>query len=296
MPMVGASVFAAVADYVPAPDRARVTGYVTTAAPIAFLFSMSLGVLLGGLLAWQIPILALAAVALGLGCCALALPPTRPEAMSKGPVTAQTYRERLLSLSLESGTRLLLMSYFCWSAAVYVFLGLYPSWTVQHGLARHGPGAIGTMLFLGEVGGLLGAVLSGTLSRRFRHPLIPCAIAAFGAAAIVLVVPFGVGSLVFQAISYAIFAFGRDLMLALMLGSAMLLVAAAQRGSLNASLNALYQTGGTVGGMASAWLYAFRPDYLANAGVACALFAVSGAMLWSVTRIPAALRAARLES
>jgi hypothetical protein len=41
-------------------------------------------------------------------------------------------------------------------------------------------------------------------------------------------------------------------MMALMLGGAMLLVGAAQRGSLNTILNALYQTGAAVGGMASA--------------------------------------------
>ena len=43
MPMIGASVFAAVADYIPSPDRSRVAGYVTSAAPIAFLFSISMG-------------------------------------------------------------------------------------------------------------------------------------------------------------------------------------------------------------------------------------------------------------
>lgn len=38
-------------------------------------------------------------------------------------------------------------------------------------------------------------------------------------------------------------------MLALMLGDAMALVPASQRGSLNATLNAVYQTGATVGGL-----------------------------------------------
>src|SRR5260221_13558015 len=30
MPMIGASVFAAIADYIPSPDRSRVAGYVTS--------------------------------------------------------------------------------------------------------------------------------------------------------------------------------------------------------------------------------------------------------------------------
>ena len=285
MPMVGASVFAAIADYVPLDRRGRVTGYVTTAAPIAFLLSMSMGVWLAGLLAWQLPILVIAIVALGLAIAALALPPTPLEALATDRVTARTYRRRLLSLSLDAGTRLLLLSYFCWSAAVYVFLGLYPSWAVQQGLAGHGAATIGGMLFLGEIGGLFGAFFSGRLAKMVRHPMTLCAIAGISIAAVVLGIPFGAGSLPVQTVMYMGFAFGRDLMLALILGGAMLLVDAAQRGSLNAILNAIYQTGGTVGGMASAWLYALRPDFAANGVAACGLFAASGLMLWGITRI-----------
>jgi hypothetical protein len=58
-------------------------------------------------------------------------------------------------------------------------------------------------------------------------------------------------------------------------------VGAAQRGS----LNALYQAGAVVGGMASAWLYAFRADFMANSVVAAALLALSGSLLWNLTRI-----------
>ncbi len=285
MPMVGASVFAAVADYFPAGSRARVAGYVTSAAPIAFLFSMSLGVLLGGLFAWQVPLVLLAMTTLTLAGCAAALPPTRADALSRAPISARSYRDRLLSFSLDHPTRLLLLAYFFWAAAVFVFLGLYPTWIVQRGLSAHGVGAIGMMLFIGEIGGLFGALLSGTIAESFRHPLGLCAMAALGTAAMVLAMPFGGGSLPFQAVTYSIFAFGRDLMLALMLGGAMLLVPAAQRGSLNGMLNAVYQTGSTLGGMASAWLYAARSDFVANTVVAGGLFAGSAFLLWSITRL-----------
>jgi predicted MFS family arabinose efflux permease len=287
MPMIGASVFAAIADYIPAEDRPRIAGYVTSAAPVAFLCSMSMGVLLGGLLAWQVPLVLLAVIALALAACASALPPTPAEGLSSVPISARSYRDRLLSLSLDAGTRLLLLSYFCWAAGVFVFLGLYPSWVVQHGLAGYGAGAIGIMLFLGEIGGLLGALLSGRLSRVFWHPLGLCAIAALGTAAIVLVIPLGTGLQAFQAMAYGVFAFGRDLMLALILGGAMLLVPAAQRGSLNAMLNAIYQTGATLGGLASAWLYGFRSDFSANTVVACGLFVASAFLLWAITRLKA---------
>jgi predicted MFS family arabinose efflux permease len=285
MPMIGASVFAAIADYIPSADRSRVAGYVTSAAPIAFLCSISLGVLLGGLVSWQLPLIIFAAICLALAVSASALPPTSPQALSSAPISGRTYRERLLSLSLDAGTRLLLLAYVCWSAGMYVFLGLYPSWLVQHGLAEHGAGAIGLMLFLGEIGGLFGALLSGRLAELFRHPLTLCAAASLGIAMIVLVVPFGAANPVFQALAYGAFAFGRDLMLALMLGGAMLLVSASQRGSLNAMLNALYQTGATVGGLASAWLYGLRADFTANALVSSIVFAASALMLWSITRI-----------
>src|SRR5260221_14642736 len=148
---------------------------------------------------------------------------------------------------------------------MYVFLGLYPSWLVQHGLAGQGAGAIGVMLFLGEIGGLLGPLLSGRLAQLFRHALTLCAAASLAIAMIVLAIPFGSSLPLFQALAYGIFAFGRDLMLALILGGAMLLVSASQRGSLNAMLNAVYQTGATIGGLARAWLYGFRADFTANA-------------------------------
>jgi predicted MFS family arabinose efflux permease len=287
MPMVGASVFAAIADYIPAPDRARVAGYVTSAAPIAFLFSISMGLLLGGLLSWQIPLILFAAVCLALAIAASSLPPTDKHSLSSAPISARTYRERLLSLSLDAGTRRLLLSYLAWSAAMYVFLGLYPSWLVQRGLADQGVGAIGIMLFLGEMGGLVGALVSGWLAKCFRNPLTLCAAASLGIAIIVLAIPFGTSLPLVQALAYGGFAFGRDLMLALMLGGAMLLVSAAQRGSLNAVLNALYQTGATLGGMASAWLYAFREDFIANAIVSSALFLAAALMLWRITRLEA---------
>lgn len=285
MPMIGASIFAAMADYVPADRRARANGIVATAAPIAFLLSMSLGVVLGGLVSWQAPILLAAGLAgaVGLGAVAL-LPPTPREALLDGPITPATYRNRLLSLSLSADTRRLFLGYFGWSAAVFTFLGLYPGWIVQRGLPQDGPGMIGTLLLLGEVGGLLGAVLSARAARLVGRPLGACALAAFATAAVVAAVPLGAGSREFQALAYGGFAFGRDLMLALILGGAMLLVPAAQRGSLNAILNAIYQSGATAGGLASAFLYALRPDFAANAGASAALFVVSGFFLWRITR------------
>jgi predicted MFS family arabinose efflux permease len=292
MPMIGASVFAAIADYIPAPNRARIAGYVTSAAPIAFLVAMSMGVLLGGLLSWRLPLILLAAICLALAVAAWALPPTSPEALSSIPISGRSYRERLLSLSLDAGTRLLLPAYFCWSVGMFVFLGLYPSWLVQYGLAGQGAGTIGVMLLLGEIGGLLGALLSGRLAQFFRHPLTLCAAASLVISMIVLAIPFGTALPVFQAIAYAIFAFGRDLMLALILGGAMLLVSASRRGSLNATLNAVYQTGATLGGFASAWLYGFRADFAANAVVASAVFAASALMLWSITKMKAPARQA----
>jgi hypothetical protein len=72
-------------------------------------------------------------------------------------------------------------------------------------------------------------------------------------------------------------------MLALILGGAMMLVSAAQRGSLSAILNAIFQTGATVGGADSAWLYGASDTFAANAVTCCVLFAVSGMLLGSVS-------------
>ncbi len=106
------------------------------------------GCLARRLFAWQLPLILFAASCLALAALASALPPTAPEVLSSAPISARTYRDRLLSLTSVAGTRLLLLSYLCWSAGMYIFRGLYPSWLVQHGLADAGVGAIGVMLFL----------------------------------------------------------------------------------------------------------------------------------------------------
>jgi predicted MFS family arabinose efflux permease len=282
MPMVGASVFAAIADYVPPQDRARVTGYVTTAAPVAFLLSMSMGMLLGGLLAWQVPLIMIAFFAGALAISAARLPPTSASALANAPVTAQTYLARLRSLSGGRETQLVFLAYLSWSAAVFVFLGLYPTWIVQRGLVGHGSGSLGAMLFLGELGGLLGALLASRLAKLVIHPLSLCAMAAFVTAVVVFSVPLGHDIEAFQAAAYIGFAFGRDLMLALILGGAMHLIPASQRGSLNAVLNAIYQTGATVGALISAWLYEMRSTFMLNASVSGSLFVVCGFSLWLI--------------
>lgn len=55
-------------------------------------------------------------------------------------------------------------------------------------------------------------------------------------------------------------------------------------GSLNALLNATYQTGATAGASASAWLHGFRSDFVANTTAAGVLFVISGFNLWLIRR------------
>jgi hypothetical protein len=101
-------------------------------------------------------------------------------------------------------------------------------------------------------------------------------------AVVVFSVPLGHDIEAFQAAAYIGFAFGRDLMLALILGGAMHLIPASQRGSLNAVLNAIYQTGATVGALISAWLYEMRSTFMLNASVSGSLFVVCGFSLWLI--------------
>lgn len=286
MPMLGASVFSGIADYVPEPRRAHAVSRVTTGAPIAFLCSMSMGMVLGGLVSWRIPLAATAMIALGIAVAAWRLPPTPAEALSPHAPTLRLYASRFSSVSGGPAMRFLFLGYFGWSCGVFAFMGLYPSWVVQHGLAQQGPAVIGGLLFLGEIGGLLGVLLAGRIAHRHPRPILACALAAFAMAAVMLAVPFGHGLVVAQALGYGAFAFGRDLMTALVVGAAIQLVAPGQRGSLNAMLNAILQTGGALGGMAGAWLYAASPGFLANAGVAALMLVASGASLLQVGRQP----------
>jgi len=278
MPMIGASVFTAVSDYNPAEARARITGYVTSAAPVAMLLSLSLGVVSGGLLDWRVALAGLAAFAALLAVAAmLLLPPTPLALRATLPIGPATYRARLLSFSGGPDTRLVLLAYLAYSAAIFLFLGLYPAWILEGGGAT--PATVGAMLFVGGLGGVAGALLAGRLARCFRHPLGLCAVAAGATAAGALLTPLAGQGLIGQALIYGGFAFGRDLMLALMLGGAMLLVAPTERASLNAVLNALFQTGAAAGGMASAWLYAADSSYTTSAAAAAALLAAAALML-----------------
>jgi predicted MFS family arabinose efflux permease len=147
-----------------------------------------------------------------------------------------------------------------------------------------GVGTIGTVVFVGEIGGLFGALYSGRLAERFKNPLNLCAIASVAIAIAVLTMPFAKGLAVYQGIAYGVFAFGRDLMLSLILGDAMRFVSAAKRGSLNASLNAIYQTGGSIGGFTSARLYGISPSFIANTFVASLAFIAASFMLWRIAR------------
>lgn len=284
MPMIGASIFAALADYVPEPERARAAGYVTTAAPIAFLCSLSMGVVVGGLVSWQVTVIGLAAVCAALAGLTLTFAATPPGSLSASKISWAMYKERLTSLSASPGTRPLMASYFCWAVGVYVFLGLYPSWLVQHGLSSFGVDTVGAVIFIGEVGGLFGAMLSARLARRFNNPLRLCACASIGIALVIQVIPWGEGYPVAQGAAYMAFAFGRDLMLALILGDAMRLVGASRRGSLNSSLNAVYQTGGALGGLFSAWLYGLNAGYFANVLAASLAFVASAWLLHGLSR------------
>jgi predicted MFS family arabinose efflux permease len=282
MPMLGASVFAAVADYVPGPDRARISGLVATAAPMAFLLAMSLGVLSGGYVGWQLPLLLIAAVTAVVAAGAWRLPPTPRGARAEGPVTWRVYRARFLAFSLGGSTRLLLLAFFAWGMAMFVFLGMYPAWVLQRGLPGMGPGVIGAMLFLGEVGGLLGAFFAGRLARLHARPLGVCAIAGVLTAVVVMAMPFARDMLVVQGMAYGAFAFGRDLMLALTLSGAMGLVAPAERGSLNAFMNVVYQGGATLGALAGAALFAGWPNFYANGLASGMMFGVAAASLWRI--------------
>lgn len=281
MPMIGASTFAAVADYFPATGRTRVTGYVMSASPLAFLVAIPLGVLLGGFMNWQTSFIALSAFSLALALSAAMLPLTRREALSPAAITLVTYRDRLLSFSQSGNNRALLLSYFCISAAALVFLGLFPAWAVAGGFSGIGLGTVSALLFLGGVGGLLGALLSGWLARFFRHPLQLCAVISFATGVSVLAASLLPIGLALQTAGYWGFSFGRALILSLIISSAMAMAHPAERGSLNAMLNAIFQTASAIGGAASAWLYTARPDFIANSVVSAALFAIASLLLWS---------------
>jgi len=283
MPMIGASVFATVADYFPPPERTRITGYVSAAASLAQLLAIPFTLLLGDALTWRAPLVALAVYSLALGGLVAALPPPRFQALATGPVTAQTYRRRLLSFSASRETRLALTAYFIYSAAVFVYLGLYPTWLLTNtgiGSAR----TVAEIFFLGGCGGVVGAVLSGHVARRFRRPMLLCSVLATASALIMLAVPTAPTSFTAQIVSYGVFSFGRAMLLPVFVAATMLLVAAHERGSLNGMINAIFQSASAVGAFISGWLYHLVPSFAANGAVAMLLFLGAAIALAGVAR------------
>ncbi|WP_018259484.1 MFS transporter [Methylobacterium sp. WSM2598] len=248
-----------------------------TAASVALMSAMSLGVRLAGTVAWQLPLVPTALLASGFCLAAARLPPTPREGRAASRVTLATDRERVLSLA--SGTGPLLMAYVARSTGTFAFIGLYPTWILRDDLPDRGPAVIGAMLFVGEVGGFAGAMVSGWVAKRVARPLGLCTGVVLATALIVASVPFGQGNLPFQTLAYAAYAFGRDMITALLLQGAMAVVPAAERGRLGAILNATFQLGGAVGALAGAALYAADPGFLANAAASAALFVGMGGLL-----------------
>jgi predicted MFS family arabinose efflux permease len=275
MPMVGASVFAAVPDYFDGSDRARITGYVTAASSVAQLLAVPMGVFIAEAVGWRASLGILSLCGLVLGLMVLLLPKPKYTVLASDPVTAASYAMRIASLANQAGTRQGLIGYMFYSAATFVFIGLYPTWLLDKSHFADAQHAISWIFLAGGVGGLLGAVLSSRVSGYFDSKLMLCAIASGAAILFVIAVPLGSQSLLVQMLCYGGFSVLRAIFLPTIITGTMALVAPTQRGSLNGLLNAAFQCATAAGSAVSTWLFGVDPQFYLNAVVSAGLFAVA---------------------
>jgi predicted MFS family arabinose efflux permease len=69
------------------------------------------------------------------------------------------------------------------------------------------------------------------------------------------------------------------------ISSAMLLVEAARRGSLNGLLNAIFQSGAALGGISGAWAYSREQTFHLNAEVSIAFLLAAAISLYTASKV-----------
>ncbi|MDR0227325.1 MAG: MFS transporter [Burkholderiaceae bacterium] len=285
IPMMGASIFASVADLFPTEQRARYTGYVAATAPVAQLLAIPLTLLAGNWLSWRSPIAGCALLCAVVLLMALRLPSRTP------PRPSGTQDTGTWALVISPSAGGLLAAYFLFSAASFCFLALYPAW-LHFQMEDWGTSSaeLYAIFVAGGLAGFAGALVAPRWGRQFRHATTLCAVVAVLGALALAAVPASARFFVPQLLAYCAFSFCRAAMLPIVMSSGMSLARQNQRSTMNGLLNAVFQSGAALGSFASVALYARSPSYTGVcAAAAMACVAGAAAFTWSnrSTRLPA---------
>jgi predicted MFS family arabinose efflux permease len=283
MPMVGASIFAAISDYFEPSIRGKVTGYVHAAGTMSQLVALPVCVFLAEAVGWRavFAVLALYSAALAVATILQARP--QYGVIAKESMTPGAYANQMMSLMTKASLRYILIAYFLHTISVFAFLSLYPTWLVeQWNVSGYWVGAI---FLLGGITALLGSVGASRVSSLFQSPLMLCVLFVVLTVGAVLPIPSAGNVLSVQMACYAAFTLLRSMFFVIFISSAMPMVEATRRGSLNGLLNAIFQSGAALGGICGAWAYSREETFHLNAEVSVAFLLGAAILLYKASKV-----------
>jgi predicted MFS family arabinose efflux permease len=282
MPMVGASIFAAVSDYFEPSMRAKVTGYVHAAGSMSQLVALPVCVLLAEVVSWRAVFVVLALYSAALAVAVILQARPQYGVIAEESMTPRAYTNQMMSLMTKPSLRYLLIACFLHTLSMFTFLSLYPTWLVEHwNVSGY---AMSAIFLLGGITALLGSVGSGRVSSRFQSPLMLCVLLVVLTVGAILLIP-GAGSMLgVQMVCYAAFALFRSMFFVIFISVAMPLVEATRRGSLNGLLNAIFQSGAALGGIFGAWAYSQEETFYLNTEVSIALLVGAAILLYKASK------------
>ena len=277
VPMIGATIFASIGDFVPLADRPRYSGYVASVSSVAQLISIPVSLLAGQWLSWRAPFLTFSGMFFVLSITA----PFLPRPMQDPAVRAQHVRSgtgKPNSLFSNAKLNILIFTYTLFSFSVFCFLALYPSWLLSLGSDDTWQTSVTYVFIAGGVAGFVGAISFGRVSSLFPNPIVLCALISAVMTLFVLPAAYIAPSLAGEAVCYAVFSFGRSMLLPIVMSSSMPLVAGNRRSSLNGLLNASFQLAAAAGGFVGSSLYAATPSFKTVSIMASLLFFICALM------------------
>lgn len=272
-PLIGASVFACVADFLEGDERVKAMGYVTVAGSVAQLTVPPLGVLVGEQWTWRAAFVALAVSSLAVAACTSFMPQSLVRVAKS--ITPATYAGTFASIAR---CRALLgagLAYMFAVSGVLTIQGLYATRLVRAGV---GSDHVAALFFAAGAAGVFAASRAGSVAARF--PDRPRLIAGLLGACAACAASIGIfrPNFVAQFIPYVTLGASMAVVIPVVRASMNDLVNQSERGTLNGLWNAVYQLGSGLGATASALFFAADSSYFLNSTAAALLFLIAAAL------------------
>jgi predicted MFS family arabinose efflux permease len=274
MPLVGASVFACLANLVQGKERVKAMGTVSIAAPVAQMIVPSSVIFLGSHQMWRASFAILAALCFLLLITIFLIGKVAPE-NKVGRLNTLNYRKRMSVILQRKPVVYIGAGYLIMISASLTVQGFYVVWLIKMGVESK---SVAILLLGAGIVASVASLRSGEITEYFPKwtSAVVCLICISGTCAILI--PFGLTFLIGQFALYAAFA-------ACMSGSVPIIRASAndfvnqdERGTLSGLWNAVYQLGAGLGSAASSLLYSADQSFVSNTFAATFLFVVAAAI------------------